>query len=148
MAVRWSFAPPRKRPLATAEALYCEARRLGFIAIHRTQEGDSELQQRALKCISRTKKNYVQTFAILVSVILTTTISVLNTASLRTKESADVMFEFNQIIMFCKSWTITRALDLSGNLDESDVDDDMIEQFVNNYELLAAAYLDRSRHGS
>lgn len=144
--MRLSFAPPWKRPLPTGEALYQEARRLGVHFDPSNPGTDAELQQRVLNALVERRKSfvgYVQTFAIIVTLILTTSISVWNTASLRTKESADVMFRFNQIITSGKSWTVTRALDLNGNLDKTDVDDDTIEQFLDNYELLAAAY----RHG-
>jgi hypothetical protein len=144
--MRISFAAPWKRPLPTGEELYQEARRLGVHCDPSNSAGDADLQQRVLLALVERRKSfvgYVQTTAIIITLFLTTSIAVWNTRVLTNKESADVMFRFNQIITSGKSWTVTRALDLYGNLDSTDVDDDTLEQFLDNYELLAAAY----RHG-
>jgi hypothetical protein len=144
--MRISFKAPWKRPLPTGQELYKEAKRLGVHFDPSNAGGDAELQRRVLEALVERRKSfvgYVQTTAIITTLILTTGIAVWNTHDLANKESADVMFKFNQIITSGKSWNITKALDLYGNLDKTDVDDDTVEQFLDNYELLAAAY----RHG-
>jgi hypothetical protein len=144
--MRITLEPPWKRPLPTGQELHEEARRLGVHFDPSNAGGDAELQRRVLEALVERRKSfvgYVQTTAIIVTLILTTGIAVWNTHALTVKESAEVMFRFNQIITSGKSWTVTRALDLYGNLDNTEVDEDTLEQFLDNYELLAAAY----RHG-
>jgi hypothetical protein len=59
------------------------------------------------------------------------------------QKSAELMMAFDDKLSSGGSALVVKALDKNGNLDEANVGDDELEDFLDKYETLAAAY----RHG-
>ena len=88
--------------------------------------------------------NYTQTFAIVGTLLITLFVAHSTQREQRDRESADLMLKFEQLLYSGRSAPVVKALEMDVELDKAkDVDDEAIDEFLGNYELLDAAY----RHG-
>jgi hypothetical protein len=138
---------PWKRKLPTGDALVEEARRLG-VSEHEIWKGgaeghtildEPELQRRVLAARGDRRSailNFAQTIGIIGTLLFY--IWTQHVQSVRT--SADLMLAFEGRLTSGKSEAVVMALEMNGNLDKTNVDDEAIDDFLGKYELLAAAY--------
>jgi hypothetical protein len=135
---------PWKRKLPTGETLYREAERLGLHFDAKDKTRDADLQQRVLVAWAERRNaivNYTQTFAILGTLLITLGVAFSTQREQRNRESADLMLKFEGLLYSGRSAPVTKALEMDIPLDkDKDVDDEAIDEFLGNYELLAAAY--------
>ena len=138
---------PWKRKLPTGETLYREAERLGLHFDANDKTRDADLQQRVLVAWAERRNaivNYTQTFAIVGTLLITLFVAHSTQREQRDRESADLMLKFEQLLYSGRSAPVVKALEMDVELDKAkDVDDEAIDEFLGNYELLDAAY----RHG-
>ncbi len=138
---------PWKRKLPTGETLYKEAERLGLHFDTTDKTRDADLQQRVLVAWAERRNavvNYTQTFAILCTLLITLGVALSTQNEKRNRESADLMLKFDQMLKSGGSAPVMKALEMDIELDKAkDVDDEAIDEFLGDYELLDAAY----RHG-
>jgi hypothetical protein len=138
---------PWKRKLPTGEALYKEAERLGLHFDKSDKTRDADLQQRVLVAWAERRNaivNYTQTIAIVGTLLITLAVAFSTQREQRNRESADLMLKFEDLLYSGRSAPVVKALEMDVGLDKAkDVDDEAIDEFLGNYELLAAAY----RHG-
>ena len=135
---------PWKRKLPTGETLYREAERLGVHFDAKDKMRDADLQQRVLVAWAERRNaivNYTQTFAILGTLLITLGVALSTQREQRNRESADLMLKFDQRLYSGRSAAVMKALEMDIGLDKAkDVDDEAIDEFLGNYELLDAAY--------
>ena len=138
---------PWRQKLPTGEALRAEAARVGLHFDPGDRKNDAELQQRVLVAWVERRNavvNYTQTFAIIGTLLITLVLAIWNEQRQSNQESADLMIKFSEMLASGKSGLVAETLDLNGNLEQAkNVDDEAIDEFLGNYDLLAAAY----RHG-
>jgi hypothetical protein len=138
---------PWKRKLPTGETLYREAERLGLHFDKTDKTRDADLQQRVLVAWAERRNaivNYTQTIAIVATLLITLGVAISTQREQRNQESADLMLKFEALLYSGRSAPVTKALEMDIALDQAkDVDDEAIDEFLGNYELLDAAY----RHG-
>ncbi len=138
---------PWKRKLPTGETLYAEAERLGLHFDPKDKTRDADLQQRVLVAWVERRNaivNYTQTFAIVGTLLITLGVAFSTQREQRNRESADLMLKFEDLLYSGRSAPVVKALEMDVELDKAkDVDDEAIDEFLGNYELLDAAY----RHG-
>jgi len=138
---------PWKRKLPTGETLYREAERLGLHFEKTDKTRDADLQQRVLVAWAEPRNaivNYTQTIAIVATILITLGVAISTQREQRNQESADLMLKFEAFLYSGRSAPVTKALEMDVALDQAkDVDDEAIDEFLGNYELLDAAY----RHG-
>jgi len=142
-----SRGTPWKRKLPTGETLYKEAERLGLHFDAKDKTRDADLQQRVLVAWAERRNaivNYTQTFAIVGTLLITLGVAFSTQREQRNRESADLMLKFEDLLYSGRSAPVVKALEMDVGLDKAkDVDDEAIDEFLGNYELLDAAY----RHG-
>jgi hypothetical protein len=135
---------PWKRKLPTGETLYKEAERLGLHFEKSDKTRDADLQQRVLVAWAERRNaivNYTQTIAIVGTLLITLAVAVSTQREQRNQESADLMLKFDQRLYSGRSAPVMKALEMDVALDKAkDVDDEAIDEFLGNYELLDAAY--------
>jgi len=135
---------PWKRKLPIGETLYREAERLGLHFDKTDKTRDADLQQRVLVAWAERRNaivNYTQTFAIVGTLLITLGVALSTQREQRNRESADLMLKFDQLLYSGRSAPVMRALEMDVGLDKAkDVDDEAIDEFLGNYELLDAAY--------
>jgi hypothetical protein len=158
----------KRRKLPTGDALEKEAGRLG-VSTNEIYKGgvldEPELQRRILAARAEQRGvilNIGQTGGIILTLVLTVVIAIWNhraqvaeevTASKRAsaeeliasrRESADLMLKFDEKLYSGESRRVMRGLDDHGNLDRIGISgealDDAIDDSLDKYELLAAAY--------
>jgi len=138
---------PWKRKLPTGETLYREAERLGLHFDKTDKTRDADLQQRVLVAWAERRNaivNYTQTIAIVATLLITLGVAISTQREQRNQESADLMLKFEALLYSGRSAPVTKALEMDIALNKAkDVDDESIDEFLGNYELLDAAY----RHG-
>ncbi len=138
---------PWKRKLPTGETLYREAERLGLHFDKLDKTRDADLKQRVLVAWAERRNaivNYTQTFAIVATLLITLGVALSTQREQRNRESADLMLKFEDMLYSGRSAPVTKAVEMDVALDKAtDVDDEAIDEFLGNYELLDAAY----RHG-
>jgi hypothetical protein len=138
---------PWKRKLPTGETLYREAERLGLHFDKTDKTRDADLQQRVLVAWAERRNaivNDTQTIAIVATLLITLGVAISTQREQRNQESADLMLKFEALLYSGRSAPVTKALEMDIALDKAkDVDDEAIDEFLGNYELLDAAY----RHG-
>jgi hypothetical protein len=138
---------PWKRKLPTGETLFREAERLGLHFDPKDKTRDADLQQRVLVAWAERRNaivNYTQTVAIVGTLLITLGVAFSTQREQRNRESADLMLKFEDLLYSGRSAPVTKALEMDVELDKAkDVDDEAIDEFLGNYELLDAAY----RHG-
>jgi hypothetical protein len=138
---------PWKRKLPTGEILYREAERLGLHFDKTDKTRDADLQQRVLVAWAERRNaivNYTQTIAIVATLLITLGVAISTQREQRNQESADLMLKFEALLYSGRSAPVTKALEMDIALNKAkDVDDEAIDEFLGNYELLDAAY----RHG-
>jgi hypothetical protein len=92
----------------------------------------------------RISLNAAQSIGTIGGLVLTLAIAVWNGNRQANQVAADLMLRFDDKVYSGKSGLVANSLDMNGDLNQATgVDDEAIEQFLNNYELLAAVY---SRH--
>jgi hypothetical protein len=135
---------PWKRKLPTGETLYKEAERLGLHFDKSDKTRDADLQQRVLVAWAERRNavvNYTQTIAIVGTLLITLGVAFSTQREQRNRESADLMLKFEDMLYSQRSAPVVRALEMDVELDKAkDVDDEAIDEFLGNYELLDAAY--------
>lgn len=135
---------PWKRKLPTGETLYREAERLGLHFDKTDKTRDADLQQRVLVAWVERRNaivNYTQTIAIVGTLLITLGVAFSTQREQRNRESADLMIKFEDMLYSGRSAPVTKALEMDVGLDKAkDVDDEAIDEFLGNYELLAASY--------
>src|SRR5277367_179220 len=135
---------PWKRKLPTGETLYREAERLGLHFDKTDKTRDADLQQRVLVAWVERRNaivNYTQTIAIVGTLLITLGVAFSTQREQRNRESADLMLKFEGLLYSGRSAPVTKALEMDIPLDkDKEVDDEAIDEFLGNYELLAAAY--------
>jgi hypothetical protein len=135
---------PWKRKLPTGETLYREAERLGLHFDAKDKTRDADLQQRVLVAWAERRNaivNYTQTFAIVGTLLITLGVAFSTQRDQRNRESADLMLKFEDMMYSQRSGPVVRALEMDIDLGKAkDVDDEAIDEFLGNYELLDAAY--------
>ncbi len=145
----------RKQKLPTGEALEQEAIQLG-VSLNETGKGgaqgrtildEPELQRRVLAARMERQNafvNRVQTAGIIATLFLTVGLSLWNGFQQSRRESADLMIKFNQMLNSGGSRLIMKELDMHGDLNHIHVSgedlDGAMDDFLNDYELLNAAY--------
>ncbi|HKN12109.1 MAG TPA: hypothetical protein VJX68_02850 [Candidatus Binatus sp.] len=138
---------PWKRKLPNGETLYKEAERLGLHFDAKDKTRDADLQQRVLVAWAERRNaivNYTQTFAIVGTLLITLGVAFSTQREQRNRESADLMLKFEDLLPSGRSAPAVKALEMDVGLHKAkDVDDEAIDEFLGNYELLDAAY----RHG-
>jgi hypothetical protein len=140
-----------KRKLPAGEPLKKEAERLGvsLAGSHKYIDpitkrnivslDDAELQERVLAARTDRRSaalNLVQTVAIVCTLIF----YVYSLHVQSNEKSAEFMLAFDQRLNSGGSALVVKALDRNGNLDKANVGDDELEDFLDKYELLDAAY--------
>src|SRR5277367_6055846 len=135
---------PWKRKLPTGETLYGEAERLGLHFDRTDKTRDADLQQRVLVAWAERRNaivNYTQTIAIVATLLITLGVALSTQREQRNRESADLMIKFEDLLYSGRSAPVTRAVEMDIPLDKAkDVDDEAIDEFLGNYELMDAAY--------
>jgi hypothetical protein len=138
---------PWKRKLPTGEPLYREAERLGLYFDPTDKTRVADLQQRVLVAWAERRNaivNYAQTFAIVGTLLITLSVALSTQREQRNQESADLMLRFDQRLYSGRSAPVIKALEMDVPLDKaSEVDDEAIDEFLGNYELLDSAYRHR-----
>jgi hypothetical protein len=144
-----------RRKLPTGDDLVAEANRLG-VSLHEIYKGgvdgntildEPELQRRILAAWAERRSailSFAQTVGIIGTLALTLSLAIWNRHQQSKQESGDFMLRFDQLLASDESGRVTHELDVPGNLDHiglaGDALDDAIEDFLDKYELLAAAY--------
>lgn len=152
-AWRWCnyWLMPWRRPLPTGEKLEKEAARLG-VTLHETlKDGaqghtildEPELQRRVL-AVRSARQSTILNFAQTVSIVGTLIFYIWYLHVTAVQKSGELMLQFDQRLNSGGSKHVTEALDEDGSLAKIDLSgralDDAIDDFLSNYELLAAAY--------
>jgi hypothetical protein len=144
-----------RRKLPTGDDLEAEASRLG-VSLHEIYKGgadgqtildEPELQRRVLAARAERRSailSFAQTVGIIGTLVLTLSLAIWNRHQQSRQESGDFMLRFDQLLSSGGSGVVTRALYMDGDLDHiplsGDALDDALEDFLDKYDLLAAAY--------
>jgi hypothetical protein len=123
---------------------------------------EPELQARVLAARAERRNlivSSIQTFGIIATLVLTIILAGWNYAAQsreqrrnhrwqmaeekaqEDKESVELMLKFDERLNSGRSVIVARSLEMEGNLDKAlQVDDEAIDEFLGNFELMAAAY--------
>ncbi len=134
-----------RRKLPTGKALMEEAFRLGVISEpdRDIPLNDRDLQARVLAARAERRSavlSFAQTVGIIGTLALTLTLAIWNRHEQSNQESAALMLKFSEGLNSGKGALVVKALDTYGNLDKVTVSDEALEDFLDEYELLAVAY--------
>jgi hypothetical protein len=143
--------PWRREPL-TGEPLLDEARRL-CVSLYDlpydarlkpsgapNPSNEHEIRRRIQIARSDRRLNRIQSVGIVLGLVLTAGIALWHGHVESKRESADMMLKFDERLSSGASRPVATALEMDGNLDHAKVSDEQIDEFLGNYELLAAAY--------